>query len=197
MSEEKVSRRDFLKLLLTGLAGWLVSCLPRPRSLPAAETPATAAGATPSPEPTVTPTQPPTPTATPTLTPTSTPIPCFRLLAPENGTKLPALGRVTFAWEAMPGAARYEVRFTLPTGATVSFETPNTSLTRYIESFLLGGVYAWQALAYDAAGALLCAAEPFTFEKPASAPENGDGGQSGDNNTIPPPPPPPTIGPDQ
>jgi hypothetical protein len=76
---------------------------------------------------------------------------------------------VTFAWEAMPGAVRYEVRFTLPTGKTVSFETPNTSLTRYIESFLLGGVYAWQVLAYDAAGALLCTAEPFTFEKPASA----------------------------
>ncbi len=180
------SRRDFLKLVLAGIGGWLVSCLPRRRDepLPPSATPSAtdALPPTATPSPTSSPTA--TPTATPSATPTPTPVPCFRLLAPQDGTSLPALGRVTFAWEAMPGAARYELRFTLPSGQTVSFQTENTAYTRYIESFAAAGTYSWQALAYDASGALLCAAEPFTFTKPVSplpTATKQKGGQDGDN----------------
>ncbi len=181
------SRRDFLKLLLAGIGGWLASCLPRRRDEPPppSATPSATDAPPPTATPSPTPSPTPTPTAAPSATPTPTPVPCFRLLAPQNGTSLPALGKVTFAWEAMPGAARYELRFTLPSGQTVSFETENTAYTRYIESFPAAGTYSWQALAYDASGALLCAAEPFTFTKPvsplptATKQKGGDDGQGG------------------
>jgi len=94
---------------------------------------------------------------------------------------------ICFSWQALPSATSYRLLFTLPTGAQVSFDTPNTSLTRYIESFTLGGRYTWQVTALDASGAPLCASLPFAFEKPAYTPpptqrpkkDDGSNGGSG------------------
>jgi hypothetical protein len=92
------------------------------------------------------------------------------------------MGKVTFSWEAMPEAVRYQLQFTLPSGKMVSFDTPNTSSTRYIESFLASGVYTWQVVALDGNGQVLCIAAPFTFTKPASVLPTQEKGGDGDSS---------------
>ena len=81
----------------------------------------------------------------------------------------------------MQGAMRYQLQFTLPSGQPVTFDTESTNSTRYIESFLAGGTYTWQVVAYDPTGREICAAEPFTFEKPESTPPTEED-NNGDNN---------------
>jgi len=80
---KNISRRDFLKLTLTSLTATFLAACGRALGIPATPSPTLA----------------PTSTSTPTDTPSPTPIPCFKLLTPENGTKLPAIGKVTFSWE--------------------------------------------------------------------------------------------------
>jgi len=186
MKKDKFSRRDFLKVTLLGIgASFLASCKQAVKSVASVVPTLTP---TPTETNTPAPTQTDTPTATPTetQTPTPTQIPCFHLLAPENGAKLPAVGKVTFAWEPMSGATKFQLQFTFPNGQMVSFDTENTNNTRYIESFLAGGAYTWRVIALDSTDAVVCTAEPFTFEKPAYNPpsQNNGGGDNGGGNTV-------------
>jgi hypothetical protein len=176
MKKDKISRRDFIKLAFTSIGAFLASCMPRITQTPTPTfTPSSTNTSTPEPTSTN------TPPSTPTETPTPTEIPCFHLLTPENGAKLPAIGTVTFSWEIMQGATRYQIQFTLPSGQVISFDTENTNTTRYIESFIADGIYLWQVIALNNNGAVICTAEPFTFEKPVYVPpqNNGGGGDSG------------------
>lgn len=201
--KDKISRRDFIKLALTGMGAFLASCMPRAAQIPAL-TLSPASTRTGTPEPTSTNTL--TATQTPSETPTPTDIPCFHLLAPENGAKLSAMGKVIFSWEAMQEAAWYQWQFTFPSGQVVTFGTVNPSNTCYIESFLAGGIYKWQVIALDDNNSAICIAEPFTFEKPAYVPTqiNSGGGNDGGSNdsgsndgggqpTLPPTEPPPVA----
>ena len=180
MSQNKnLSRRDFLKLTLTGLGATFLAACGHALGIPATPSPTLTPTSTDTPAPTAT----STPTSTPTDTPSPTPIPCFKLLTPENGTKLPALGKVTFSWEAMPGATRYQLQITLPSGQLVPFDVEGTSSTRYLESFLLAGIYQWTVIAFDSNSASICSAESFTFDKPEYVPptptkEDGGGGNT-------------------
>jgi hypothetical protein len=202
--KNEFSRRDFIKATLLSLgAAFLAACekLVNSTSIPVATATSTN---TDTPEPTATGTPPPTSTETPTPTETATPteIPCFHLLTPENGATLKPLGRITFSWEAMPGAVNYKLKIILPTNQPVIFDTPKTSRDQYIEAMTMGGLFHWQATALDANSSIICTTEPFTFTKPeyvppeptpTSTPESG--GQS-THPTIPPTMPPPTIGPE-
>ena len=183
MGKHNLSRRDILKLATLGLGGFLAACSRLFKAVPP-EVPL--ATKTPTASKTHSPLATDTPTSTPTNTPSPTPIPCFKLLTPENGTKLPAIGRVTFSWEAMPGATRYQLQITLPSGQIVPFDVEGTSSTRYLESFLTAGMYQWTVIAFDLSGAIICNAEPFAFEK-EQMPSNqnnggGNSGNSGNNN---------------
>lgn len=184
MKKDKISRRDFLKVTLLGIgASFIAACKllfkPITTVLPAFT-------ATPSQTNTPLPTETNAPTATPTetQTPTPTEIPCFRLLAPENGVKLPAIGKVTFLWEDMQGATHYQIQFTLPNGQVVSFDVESISNTRYIESFLAGGLYTWQVIALDDNNVVICVAEPFKFEKPAYVPPQNNGGGNDGSGAV-------------
>jgi hypothetical protein len=182
MSQDpKLSRRDFLKLTLTSLAATVLAACGRALGIPATPSPTLAPTSTNTPQPTSTDT--PTATQTPTDTPSPTPIPCFKLLTPESGTKLPALGKVTFSWEAMPGATRYQLQITLPSGQVVPFDVEGTSSTRYLESFLMSGIYSWQVTAFDGNSVVICISNPFTFIKAQT--EKPSGGNDGGNNPPP------------
>jgi hypothetical protein len=177
--KDKISRCDFLKLALTSIGAFLASCLPR-----AAQTPAPTLTPTSTKTDTIEPTSTNTPTSTPTETPTPTAIPCFHLLTPDNGAKLNAIGKVTFSWEAMQGAIRYQLQFIFPSGQVVSFDVENNNNTRYIESFIAGGIYTWQVIALDVNDASICITEPFNFEKPESPTHNNPGGGDGGGDTT-------------
>ena len=68
-------------------------------------------------------------------------IPNFKLLAPEDGSKLNAFGRVTFTWVVMPGAATYRPVFNLPNGQMIYYDSYSTSRELYIESLNMGGLF--------------------------------------------------------
>ena len=184
MKKPQISRRDFLKLTWTSLWGLVLAACKIGTDATPSPTPVPTATDTPSPEPqndAASVEAEPSPTNTPTETPTQTPIPCFKLLTPENGTELENIGKVTFSWEAMQDAGKYMLEFTLPTGQPLVFETTETSITRYIESFTLGGEFLWKVTAFDQQNNLICISTPFSFSKPASASptpekEKGDGG---------------------
>ncbi len=179
MNKSTFSRRDFMKLAMASLGALLASCMPPATPIPTPTfTPPSIKTNTPKPDPMDTPTS----AATETLTPTA--VPCFRLLAPEDGVTLPAMGKVTFLWEAMEGAGRYKLEIILPAGQAVVFETDGPGRDQYLEAFSMGGVYQWQVTAFDASGTMLCAAGPFTFEKTEyTAPQNNGGG-GGDTPTT-------------
>jgi len=83
---------------------------------------------------------------------------------------------MTFSWEAMPGATRYQLQITLPSGQVVPFDVEGTNSTRYLESFLLAGKYQWTVIAFNSSNAVICSAEPFTFEKEKAPEPNNNGG---------------------
>jgi hypothetical protein len=171
----KLSRRDFMKALITSIGAFLVSCLPK---APPTDTPVT--------EPTPTETPETAESYEPTETPTETPIKepsCLQLLSPEDGATLGAIGKVIFSWETMEGAEKYEIEFTLPTGQPVTFEAIETSHTRYLESFPISGDFLWKVIALDANGDVICVSESFNFTKLAPAEKQGDGGGDGGGNT--------------
>ena len=194
MKKDKLSRRDFLKVPWVSLWGFvLAACkVDLDEESPSSPTPKPTATNTNTPEP-----EPKKDSApvveeepTPTNTPTETPPPCFSLLSPENEIVLPEIGKVIFSWQPMQGAEKYAVEFMLPSGQTVIFEATETSHTRYIETFLAGGVFMWQVTAFDNANTVLCSTEPFTFEKPAYTPpasKNNGGGDGGSGEIQPPP----------
>ena len=128
-------------------------------------------------------------TETPTEAPTEPPLACVTLLAPENGVDLSITGKVTFSWTPIDEAGSYVLNFILPSGATVSFETDQTSRDRFMEAFTPGGQYQWQVIVRGAGGSDICVSEVFTFSKPAyEQPQkpkgdgNDDGNGNGDNN---------------
>ncbi len=177
------TRRDFFKATLLGLgAAFLAACeralgfteTPPPTAISIATEPPTIEPATTEP-PTVEPTESPVPTESPTPTEIS----CFKLLTPENGVKLPYIGKVTFSWESMPGAASYKLEITIPTGQVISFDTNNTSRDQYLEAIKMAGLFQWQAVAFDSTSAVICVAEPFIFEK-EKVPAQNNGGGGGD-----------------
>jgi len=57
-----------------------------------------------------------TPTPAPTLDPTLAAPSKFKLLTPPQGSQRKAMGRVSFTWEAFPGAASYRLEIISPTG---------------------------------------------------------------------------------
>jgi hypothetical protein len=184
-----ISRRDFLKVMLTSLGAFLASCLPQ----------ATGNDPPKGNLPTETPTEPPEieepvlnkdedppepePTETPTEVPTEDTF-CIQLLTPENEASLPMVGKVTFSWEPLPGAEVYLLEITLPNGTVVPFETGLTYRDQYIEAITMGGTFTWQVMAFDTNGTLICTSDAFSFEKQEYAPpkkdnggsDNGDGG---------------------
>lgn len=106
----------------------------------------------------------PAPTEPP-ATETPTAQACFNLLHPENGSKFFTYGGVNFQWESQPGATKYVLTFTYPTGTIVNFETTDTNMTRYIESMPPGGEYTWDVTAYDENGNVICKAQSDVFTK--------------------------------
>ena len=168
-------------LLLTLL---LASCTPE---MPAIEPPTesapiqTEAPATEAPietqEPS--PTEPP-PTEEPVLSEVEGPdIVCAKLISPENGLELPAVGKVTFAWEPVDGADSYLLQFTLPKGAIITFETDETTVGRYMEAFGMSGEFEWNVAAFNVNGNEICTSIPFNFTKPAIS-KNKSGESSGE-----------------
>ena len=145
-------------LLICGSAVF-AACQPLPVPAPPAPTPVPTIVNSPTPPlPTL------TPRPTQALTATATPFTCVQLLTPENGAKLPGMGRITFSWEPIPDAAVYWLEIRLPSGQTVTFDS-SSRRDLYLESFKMDGVFYWQVSALGHGGGLLCTTDPFVFEK--------------------------------
>ncbi len=91
-----------------------------------------------------------------------------KVIAPPSGANLENLGKVKFEWEPQPNAVKYVVTFITSNGNTVSFETPDTSIEKYIEIFPTEGDYQWNVTAYGEGGEELCKSDSATFSKPDS-----------------------------
>lgn len=109
-------------------------------------------------------------TETPTITPTQTPFRCAALLSPANEAQIPAIGRITFAWEPIRNASFYVLNITLPSGATFTLETDQTSRDQYMEAFPAGGQYQWNVIVQDRKKSEICSSEVATFSKPVYYP---------------------------
>lgn len=107
----------------------------------------------------------PTATKLPTITPTQTAMSCVTLLSPANEIEIPAIGKITFAWEAMRNATFYVLNITLPSGVIVSWETDQTSRDQYMEAFPAGGEYQWNVVVQDRKKSEICSSEVATFSK--------------------------------
>ena len=118
--------------------------------------------------PAFTATREPVGTNTPTITPSSTPTSCPTLLTPLNDAEIPALGKVTFAWEPVDRATIYVLNIIQPSGQTTSFETKQTSRGQYMEAFPAGGSYRWSVTAYtqDQKRSEICRSILAKFTKP-------------------------------
>ena len=127
-----------------------------------------------------------TPTSTTTPTATATSFVCARLISPENGLELPAVGKVTFAWEPVEGADSYLLNFTLPNGTIVTFETDETTKDLYMEAFGMSGEFEWNVTALDINENEICISEAALFTKPAIA-NNSNGNNGGQAPEEPPP----------
>lgn len=91
-----------------------------------------------------------------------------KLVAPPAGASLEHQGMVKFEWEPQAGAQKYVLTFITSNGNTVSFETTETSIEKYIEIFPSEGEYQWNVTAYGADGAQLCQSDTAGFTKPNS-----------------------------
>lgn len=112
-----------------------------------------------------------TPTATATIEsvlPAGDTSSACKLVAPPEGAELEHLGKVNFEWEPQPGATKYVLTFVTSNGNTVSFETTETSIEKYIEIFPTEGNYQWSVSAFSEAGDELCKSETVSFSKPDS-----------------------------
>ena len=107
----------------------------------------------------------PTATETPTITPTKTPFSCATLLTPADEAVIPAIGKITFAWEPMHSATFYVLDIVLPSGTTVDFETDQTSRDQYMEAFPAAGEYQWKVIVQDRKKNEICSSEFATFSK--------------------------------
>jgi hypothetical protein len=123
------------------------------------------------------------PTDTPTPEPTTVPAQsgggsssACKTIAPPAGSSLEFQGKVKFEWEPQPNAKKYVVTFITSNGNTVSFETTETSIEKYIEIFPSEGDYQWNVTAYGENDDQLCKSDTVGFSKP-------------DSNYVPPAPP--------
>jgi hypothetical protein len=200
----KTSRRNFLLFSLSAVvAGILSACervtgkqVPVPNDTLPTHTTASTQTIPPASTATATATATNVPSETPTSTVTPTEAPAYNLLSPENGTVFPKTGRVTFSWDAFPGADHYLLAITTPTGVKVNFKTSSTRHERYMESLPWGGDYSWTVTAMDKDGNELFPFSPFTFTKPqgppadqpTGVPEKSDKGGNGNSGNDPQPP---------
>ena len=125
----------------------------------------------------------PTDTSTPTNVPTATPIVCSTLLTPEDGTKLPEMGKVTFSWEPMQNAVFYKLNIILPSNDIATFSLDKAKRDQYIEAFSAAGEYHWQVTAIGADGNEICISTLFSFSKPEI--QNMNSGSSNGGNCPP------------
>jgi hypothetical protein len=112
-----------------------------------------------------------TPESTPTLVsslPEGGASTACKVISPPSGANLENLGKVKFEWEPQPNAVRYVVTFITSNGNTVTFETTETSIEKYIEIFPSEGDYKWDVTAYGEGDQQLCQSEAVTFSKPDS-----------------------------
>jgi len=94
---------------------------------------------------------------------------CFGITEPGAGAGLPHQGKVKFAWESQPGAAKYVIKFTNVNGKVILFETSDTNIEQYVEGFLpQAGEVSWSVTALNETGEEICSTEPTTFTKPDS-----------------------------
>ncbi len=113
---------------------------------------------------------------------------CLNVTEPTDGASLPFQGEVNFQWEAKPGASKYILTFTDANGKTVSFETEETNLKRFIETLPDAGAYQWTITALGENGEPICVTDPVTFTKPSSVIEEKE--KQEDPTPIPPTQPP-------
>ena len=111
-------------------------------------------------------------TTQPTATePAATPPPaagpqvCLNIIGPNTDSDLVAFGPVTFSWVGRPDASKYRLTIHYPNGASASFYTDITSITRYTESMPEGGDYSWDVTAFDSSGNQICQTGESTFSK--------------------------------
>jgi len=100
-------------------------------------------------------------------------------LLPPAGSEVPANGRLTFTWEALPGAAKYVLEIANPNGVKLSYSIPTTQYSLYASSMPGTGRFTWQAAALDAGEKALWTAEPFSVIKlvPKTKEKGGPGGR--------------------
>jgi hypothetical protein len=115
----------------------------------------------------------PTATAEPTATvqsvlPAGGSSSACKTIQPEGGSSLPHQGKVKFEWEAQSGAEKYVITFVNTNGNTVSFDTKETSIEKYIEILPEGGDYSWNVTAIGADGSEICKSPTVSFSKPDS-----------------------------
>jgi hypothetical protein len=91
-----------------------------------------------------------------------------KVIAPPSGANLEHLGQVKFEWEPQPNAVKYVLTFITSNGNTVTFETDETSIEKYIEIFPAEGDYKWNVTAYGEGGQELCKSDSVSFSKPDS-----------------------------
>ncbi len=116
-------------------------------------------GPTATPAPTVTPLP---VTSTPTITPT--PIPAFSLVSPANGAMITNTRRPTLTWNALAGAASYQVWMNI-TRTDYDFTAPGSLLDRYTQLGTVTGTsytlttdlpdrwtYKWYVVAVNGSG---------------------------------------------
>lgn len=91
-----------------------------------------------------------------------------KLIAPPAGADLENLGKVKFSWEPQTNAVKYVLTITTVGGNTVSFDTTETSIEKYIEIFPDEGDYQWDVTAYGENDEQLCKSPTVGFSKPES-----------------------------
>ena len=117
------------------------------------------------------------PTAEPTAEPTIESVlpeggnsEACKTIEPVEGASLEFMGKVKFEWEPQPNAKKYVITFITSNGNTVSFETTETSIEKYIEIFPAEGDYKWGVAAYGEDGGQICQSDTIEFNKPDSHP---------------------------
>jgi hypothetical protein len=115
-------------------------------------------------------TQPPATEAPATTPPPATEPPiasvCLNHVNPATGSNLDPIGPIKFSWDAKNGASQYQLNIHYPNGATASFYTNDTSVTRYLEEMPGGGSYSWDVTVLDGSGNPICQTAESTFSKP-------------------------------
>ncbi len=72
---------------------------------------------------------------------------CVQLLAPRDGAKFYPIGKVSFSWSPLPGAASYRLELTPSGGQPVSFNTAGLGRDQYLEAFKTTGKFEWRVAA--------------------------------------------------